>query len=154
MGDIEYGQRMQFFVAALPGRDRGIEMVLNLVAAAIADLNERLELAEASARHERALAFKAARVDDSAAGARRLSYKMRHDGAFHGALRRLDATRKMRWAGLAADEEEGTGATEAAATEPSPAVANDPISAVTDDPITAVTNDPITAVTNDPIRAE
>jgi len=61
MGDIEYGQRMKFFVAALPGQDRGQEMVLNLVAAATADLNERLDLAEANARHERALAFKAAR---------------------------------------------------------------------------------------------
>ena len=167
MGDIEYGQRMQFLVAALPGQDRGQEMVLNLVAAAIADLNERLGLAEASARHERALAFKSARGDDSAAGSRRLSYKMRHDGAFHAALRRLDAMKKMRWAGLAADEEDATGA---AATEPSPAVETMAESAVTTDgdglgasdlgvgvgstPISAVSSDPITAVPNDPIRAE
>jgi hypothetical protein len=159
MGDIEYGQRMHCFVAALPGQDRGQEMVLNLVAAALADLNERLDLAEASARHERALAFKAARVDDSAAGARRLSYKMRHDGSFHAALRRLDAMKKMRWAGLAADEEDETGAAD---TEPSPAVTNDGDGlgasgfgvGVASDPITAVPNDPITAVPNDPIAAE
>ena len=151
MGDLEYAERIQLFVAALPGRARGKALVLNLIAAATADLKERLNLAEANARHERELAFRAARVDDSAAGARRLSYKMRHDGSFHAALRRLDAMKKMRWAGLAADEDEETGATEAAATESSPAVETMAESAVTNDPITAVTNEPIVAETTVPI---
>jgi hypothetical protein len=42
MGGIENGQRMQFFAAALPGRDPGRKMVLNLIAAAIDNLNELL----------------------------------------------------------------------------------------------------------------
>ena len=155
LGDVEYGQRMQLFVATLPGQDRGQEMVLNLVAATIADLNERLELAKACARHDRALAFQAAQVDDSPAGARRLGYKMRHDGAFHAALRRLDAMKKMRWAGLAADEEDETAA---AGNESSPAGTNDGDGfgasdlGAAGDPITAVTNDPIVAEITEPIR--
>jgi len=160
MGDIEYGQRMHLFVAALPGQARGKAMVLNLLAAATADLKERLELAKASARRERELAFQAAQVDDSAAGVRRLSYKMRHDGAFHAALRRLDAMKKMRWAGLAADEEDETGVPGTEATESSPAVETKAESAVTTDgeelgaPDLGVASDPITAVTNDPIATE
>ena len=46
MGDLEYGQRMQFFVAALPSRARGKALVLNLIAAATTDLKEHLQLAE------------------------------------------------------------------------------------------------------------
>jgi hypothetical protein len=152
----------------LPGKQEAAERVSAYVAAAIADLNERLERARANARHELELDLQSAWVDDTAAGARRTSYKLGHDRSFHATCRRLEALQKARRAGgetMADELDDETGIETETETEPAgaavvvadaetgPAVeptAELPVT-VTSAPISAPPDEAIVTVTNEPI---
>ena len=69
MEDIEFGVRMGFLAAALPGKEESIERVRTYVDAVLLDLNERLARAEQTAKHEQKLDRESALVDDTADGA-------------------------------------------------------------------------------------
>jgi hypothetical protein len=99
MGEEEFGIRMRVLAGWLPGKQEAAALVSAYVAAAIADLNERLERARANTRHELELDLQSAWVDDTAAGARRTNYKLGHDRSFHATCRRLEALQKARRAG-------------------------------------------------------
>jgi hypothetical protein len=171
MGEEEFRIRMRVMAGWLPGKQEAAARVSAYVAAAIADLNERLERARANTRHELKLDCESAWVDDSAAGARRTSYKLGHDRSFHAALRRLEALQKARRAGgetMADDLDDETEPAGTIAAAPGPAaetttelpVTNERISAPAD-AFVPVTYHPISPIgpghldhfTNEPILA-
>jgi hypothetical protein len=156
MGEEEFGIRMRVLAHWLPGKQEAAARVSAYVAAAIADLNERLERARANSRHELELDLQSAWVDDTAAGARRTSYKLGHDRSFHATCRRLEALQKARRAGGETmadeldDEIEPAGAAVANA-EAGPAVDPTADLPVTSAPISAPPDEAIVTVTNEPI---
>ena len=177
MGDDEFAARMTFLAEQVPDAATAGEMVRAYFNDMIDELTERLALAEAEARLRENVDHAAEEVDDSAAGARRLNYKLGHWRSFNAACRHMTALQQARRGG-------GGGGSKAAvpkpdrqparadanAPAPSPVVETPTESVATNDllltaradatvPVTiadtlAVTDGPSGLITNDPISSQ
>src|SRR3954447_12242627 len=79
MGEVEFERRVRSLCDALPDSEGGHAAQLAIVAGAIGELAERLEVVEAREARDRELAARAASFDASPAGASRLRYEMSHE---------------------------------------------------------------------------
>src|SRR4051812_21838494 len=89
MGEVEFDRRVGSLCAALPDSASGHAQQVAIVAEAIDELEERLELVEAREGRDRELAVKTAAFDASPAGASRLRYEMSHERVLRASLRDL-----------------------------------------------------------------
>ncbi|MDX6342785.1 MAG: hypothetical protein QOH87_2923, partial [Trebonia sp.] len=96
MGVGEFRRRIEALAATAPGADRGHATLKAMVAEAVAELSERLELVEAREDRDRELAVRIAAFDGSAEGAKRLRYEMAHERVLRASLRDLRALQKAR----------------------------------------------------------
>src|SRR4051795_3824899 len=96
MGEVEFDRRIGALCAALPDSASGHAAQVAIVAEAIDELIERLELVEAREGRDRELAVREASFDASPAAASRLRYEMSHERALRASLRDLRALREDR----------------------------------------------------------
>src|SRR3954447_19897051 len=92
----EFDRRIGSLCAALPDSASGHAAQAAIVAEAIDELAERLELVEAREGRDRELAVREASFDATPAGASRLRYEMSHERVLRASLRDLRALREGR----------------------------------------------------------
>ncbi len=163
MDQCEFDARMDALSNQLSDTATSAALVRTYLEDVIVDLNEWLKLARSNTEYLLGLSRKAAWVDDSPAGARRLNYKLGHGRSFDAAFRRFDAL-KNGGEPKAAPSKAKRAPARAAAAAVSPVVKTTSESVVTNDPsltdraasaatvTKADTLGEVVTITNDPIR--
>src|SRR3954454_13742948 len=96
MSEVEFERRVGALYAAPPDSAGGHAAQVAIVAEAIDELAERLELVEAREERDSELAVREASFDASPAAASRLRYEMSHERTLRASLRDLRALREYR----------------------------------------------------------
>ncbi len=96
IGKFEFDNEVEALATICDDQETGRAELKQMVAAARAELRERLEWVEAAEARRQATAADRAAFDDSASGQKRQRYEAMHDRALRSALRDLRAEQKRR----------------------------------------------------------
>jgi hypothetical protein len=90
MSDVEFDRRVERFLSLLPEKPEGKAMLEAYIADAIAKLDEQIELLDALAARDQAIALQNARVDLGVEGQRLQKYEKGHEGSHFAMLKGFD----------------------------------------------------------------
>src|SRR5262249_10277545 len=99
MSEIEFERRADEFISMLPDRQEGKAAVVGYITAAIADLDEHIELLDARAERDCLLALQNARIDKTVEGQRHRGYEKQHEGSYYAALKQFNASQNPKHPG-------------------------------------------------------